>query len=215
MIERLKRLNPGLKLMTTQDERFKVYGRVIEDMNFKAAIEFLNDKTEIPQEGNVYVSSLRDLEEIIDKQHIERKIYGEMICQAGYCNGRNQKLNGVEFHKGNEVIIACTDFVLLLGHIYHIKENKYDSRLVEGVYVKKGTAIELYSSTLHLSPCRTSDEGFKAIIILPKGTNTPLNGEKEGLLLEKNKWVIIHEDALGLKNKGALIGIEKNIILKY
>lgn len=81
--------------------------------------------------------------------------------------------------------------------------------------MEKGTAIEMYQTTLHLSPCRVSDIGFKDVVILPRGTNTPLNNGgadeaaigEERLLLQKNKWVIAHHDREPLIKQGAYPGL--------
>ncbi len=37
-----------------------------------------------------------------------------MPIQIGYCNGRNTTYNGFEYHKGSEINIAVTDFMLVL-----------------------------------------------------------------------------------------------------
>ena len=48
--------------------------------------------------------------------------------------------------------------------------------------------------------CNDGEEGFKCIVILPKGTNTeidfalPKSGE-DALMTAKNKWLIAHEEA--------------------
>lgn len=81
--------------------------------------------------------------------------------------------------------------------------------------MEKGTAIEMYQTTLHLSPCRVSDIGFKDVVILPRGTNTPLNNGgtdeaaigEERLLLQRNKWVIAHPDREPLIKQGAYPGL--------
>ena len=89
-------------------------------------------------------------------------------------------------------------------------------------FVPQGTAIEMYQTTLHLSPCKVQDEGFKGVVILPKGTNTPHQDKKKTqdkesiLLLQKNKWVIAHKDRKPLIDQGAYPGfIGENKELKY
>ena len=75
-----------------------------------------------------------------------------------------------------------------------IEDNTYRFENAKVFFVPKGTAVEMYQTTLHLSPCRVCDAGFKGVVILPKGTNTPLedktpNGDPESkLLLQRNKW---------------------------
>ena len=80
----------------------------------------------------------------------------------------------------------------------------------------------MYSTTLHLSPCKTCDDGYKDIVILPKGTNTPLEAEEinpqgeNRLLLMKNKWVLCHPEREPLMKQGAYPGlIGENKELKY
>ena len=38
-----------------------------------------------------------------------------MPIQIGYCNGNNNKLNGLEYHRDSEINIAVTDMVLMIG----------------------------------------------------------------------------------------------------
>lgn len=63
-----------------------------------------------------------------------------------------------------------------------------------------GTVVEMYGTTLHYAPCNDGENGFKCVVILPKGTNTdidfPLTKEGEdALMTAKNKWLIAHEEA--------------------
>lgn len=102
-----------------------------------------------------------------------------MDIQVGYCNGRNTTYNGFEYHKGSEINIAVTDFMLVLGHTWEIRDNTYRVEDAKVFFVEKGTAIEMYQTTLHLSPCRVTDKGFKDIVILPRGTNTPLENRRQ------------------------------------
>ena len=145
-----------------------------------------------------------------------------MPVQAGFCNGRNSTYNGFEWHKGSEINIAATDFLLVLGLFQQIQEgNRFDNRDAKVFFVPRGTAIEMYQTTLHLSPLKVTDAGFKAIVVLPRGTNTPLTqSEKESrdraflagdreqqLLLQRNKWVIAHPQREALIRQGAFPGI--------
>ena len=120
--------------------------------------------------------------------------YGGMDIQIGYCNGQNIQLNGLEYHKGNEVLIAMTDLILLVGKVQDIRNNKYNSKNIIGILVPKGMGIELYSTTLHFALCKIHEEGFKSVIILPKGTNCiiqegaqTIKNDEDELLFRKNK----------------------------
>ena len=146
-----------------------------------------------------------------------------MPIQIGYCNGRNSTYNGFEYHKGSEINVAVTDFMLVLGHTWLIaKDGTYKVEDATVFFVPKGTAIEMFQTTLHLSPCKVTDEGFKGVVVLPKGTNTPLDKKPEDktgenkLLLQRNKWVIAHPEREPLIKQGAFPGlIGENKELKY
>ncbi len=213
-IKLLKEKNPNLKFHEVYSDEFRKYGRVITDFDFSSMIKYMEEHTTVPQEGNVYVPSVVELESLKGAQEIQEVYYGEMPIQIGYCNGVNSRLNGLEYHKGSEINIAVTEFVLLLGSLQDVENNTFCSSKVEAFYVPKGAAIELYQTTLHFAPCKLCIDGFKCIVILPRGTNEPLknmvdicsNGEKR-LLFAKNKWLLAHPDRMVLTEKGAIGGI--------
>ena len=135
----------------------------------------------------------------------------------GWCAGFNQRLNAFEYHKSSEITVAATDLVLLLGRLQDVQDfARFDARNVEGFFLPRGTAVEVYATTLHFAPVMTSPQGFQAVIILPIGTNAPLEkvdtnlpGE-EGLLWMTNKWLLACQDSNPAK-KGARVGISANI----
>lgn len=220
MINHLNSVN-DVRILSVFDDEFKTYGRVITGYDFSSLIDYM-DTTDIPNtEGNVYFASIDDMEKLDIASIIQKSFYGDMPIQIGYCNGRNQTYNGFEYHKGSEINIACTDFMLVLGHTWDIEDNKYYVGKEQVFFVPKGTAIEMYQTTLHLSPCRVDDIGFKDIVILPRGTNTPLDEkiitDKESeILLQRNKWVIAHKDREPLIKQGAVAGlIGENKKLNY
>ena len=124
---------------------------------------------------------------------------GGLPIQIGYCNGNNHKLNAVEYHRNSEINIAVTDMILLLGWLPDVTDEfTYDTAKIEAFKVPAGTVVEMYETTLHYAPCNAADGGFKCVVILPKGTNTPIDftlaadGEDK-LMTAKNKWLIAHE----------------------
>lgn len=211
----LKQLNErnDVPVLSVRDKAFETYGRVLSDYDFSELISYMERQTSIPEQGNVYLASVEELEAFGVVQEVQNVLYGGMPVQVGYCNGRNTTYNGFEYHKGSEINIAVTDFMLVLGHTWLIKDNTYRVEDAEVFFVEKGTAIEMYQTTLHLSPCRVCDEGFKDIVILPRGTNTPLDHKPEQaagegrLLLQKNKWVIAHPEREPLMKQGAFPGL--------
>ena len=86
----------------------------------------------------------------------------------------------------------------------------YDTSKVEAFLVPAGIGIEVYGTTLHYAPCGVDGNGFKAVVVLPKGTNTDLmtchtKSFDDKLLTAKNKWLIAHEEA-GIE--GAVCGLK-------
>lgn len=220
MLDRLNKVN-DVEIYSVFSPEFKVFGRVLSGYDFSELIEFVKENTQIPESGNIYVASVEEMEKYSVCETVKNTVFGESPIQIGYCNGMNTTYNGFEYHKSPEINIAVTDFMLVLGLSYEIENNTYKTEQARVFYVPKGTAIEMYATTLHLSPCRVCDGGFKDIVILPKGTNTPLQNktitdEESKLLLQKNKWVIAHPQREPLIKQGAVAGvIGENKELKY
>lgn len=221
MLELLKKRNT-IPVHSVSDEAFRTYGCILEGYDFSSWFSYMKSHTKIPKEGNIYEASVSELEALEPSTFLRDTVYGGMGIEVGYCNGRNSTLNGLEYHKGSEINIAGTDFVLLLGHLWDVKENRYQADRVKAFFVGKGTAIELYQTTLHLSPCKINDDGFRDIVVLQRGTNTPLQltarrveGENR-LLLMKNKWMVAHPDRKSLIEQGAFPGlIGGNLLFRY
>lgn len=212
ILSELKRKNEHIKIYEPVEPEFLQYGRVI-GYDFADLIGYMSEKTSIPPEGNIYIPSDEGMEKFSIKEKIEKEVYGEMPIQIGYCNGQNQSLNGLEYHKGWEINIAVTDLILLLGKVQDIRSNQYHSEMVQTFFISKGTAVELYGTTLHFAPCKVHPEGFKNIVILPRGTNEPLEHPKkskpeEAALFAKNKWLLVHPENEKMVKKGALVGIK-------
>ncbi len=221
MLEHLNAVN-DVKIYSVFDDEFKTFGNVIEGYDFSELIDYMKKETSIPENNNVYVPSVEGLESLAAFDEIQNGFYGGMPIQIGYCNGRNTTYNGFEYHKGSEINVAVTDFMLVLGHTWQLESNRFEVGNETVFFVPAGTAIEMFQTTLHLSPCRTDDEGFKDIVVLPRGTNTPLESKPEPktledlLLLQKNKWVIAHPLREPLMKQGAYAGlIGENKELKY
>lgn len=219
MLEHLNQVN-DVPVLSVTDPAFAPYGRVVTGYDFSEMIRYMQDHTPIPENGNIYIPGDPALEAMPAAAQVQKTCYGDMPIQVGYCNGRNTTWNGFEYHKGSEINVAVTDFMLILGHTWQIQDNTYRFEDARVFYVPQGTAIEMYQTTLHLSPCRVCDEGFKGIVILPRGTNTPLDSKtpnddpESKLLLQRNKWVIAHPEREPLIKQGAhpgLVGENKEL----
>ena len=185
-----------MEIKKVTDPAFARYGRVLTGIDFSGLVEALIEKTPLTDEV-VYEPSVEALEELPVFQELQTKSYGELPIQIGYCNGKNYLLNALEYHRSSEIDVAADDTILLLGAQQDISSDfTYDTALVEAFLVPKGTAVELYATTLHYAPCSAGDQGFRVAIVLPKDTNLPLeaghrDGE-DGLITAKNKWLIGH-----------------------
>ena len=212
MLERLNKVN-DVKILSVYDPAFKTYGTVVTGYDFTDLIAYMERHTLTPERGNVYVPSVPEMEALPVCEALTDRLYGGMPIQIGYCNGRNSTYNGFEYHKGSELNVAVTDLMLVLGHTWQLQDNFFTVGEEQVFYVPRGTAIEMFQTTLHLSPCKVSDAGFKAVVVLPRGTNTPLDKKLENpvdedrLLLQKNKWVISHPDREPLMKQGAFPGL--------
>ena len=187
-----------MEIKKVNSKDFNVYGKIINLKNSNELIEAM-ENTPLPEDV-IYVPSDKVLEELDTYKQMSKSVYGDMPVQIGYCNGHNQKLNALEYHRSSEIDIAITDLILLIGRQQDIqKDYTYDTSNVEAFFVPKGTGVELYATTLHYAPCGIDGSGFKCVVVLPKGTNyevTPISDEGEDkLLMATNKWLIAHKDA--------------------
>jgi len=201
----LKYQNPGLTFYHIQSSSFLKYGRIYSDFNVSSIVHLAFNNFPFVKDTS-YVASNSELEKCVCLEEIRRVCFGEMEIQAGLCWGNNSMLNGMEYHKSSEVIIAATDLALMLGDGHDIIDSKWHSGNADCFYAPEGTVLELYPGTLHLAPCRTNKNPFYALIILPEGTNYPLDREPTGLLWMKNKWLLVHPES-ALAARGASVGI--------
>lgn len=200
----------GMTVRKVADPAFKAYGRVITGYDFSGLLMAM-EHTPLPEDV-IYIPSLPEMEALSDAKELERGIYGQMPIQIGCCNGHNKKLNAVEYHRDSEVDIAVDDLILILGIQQDIEEDHtYDTSRMEAFLVPAGTAVEVYATTLHYAPCHVKDEGFRCVIVLPKGTNLDMEpvdvkDPEDRLLFARNKWLIGHAEG-GLP-EGAFIGLK-------
>lgn len=205
-----------MEIKKVTDAAFQKYGKVIQNIDFSGLIEAMAS-TPLPEDV-VYEPSIPELEALPVYKELVSKAYGELPVQIGYCNGKNYKLNALEYHRSSEINVAATDAILLLGLQKDITEDfTYDTSKVEAFLVPKGTAVEVYATTLHYAPCSVGENGFQVAIVLPKGTNYPLKdshkGWEDSLITATNKWLIGHAEG-GLP-EGSHIGlIGENISVK-
>lgn len=201
-----------MKLLSVFDEEFAPYGKVVTGYDVAPLLAKLEETTPKPADGVIYVPSDSVLESLPVYRQIQDNLYGGMPIQIGYCNGTNTKLNCVEYHRDSEIDIPADDMVFLVALECEIKDSKLDASCVKAFTAPKGTVVELYATTLHYAPCSGhKGDGFRVIIVLPKGTNeakpeiTPVNDEDK-MLFAANKWLLAHPDS-SEAGQGAVVGI--------
>lgn len=218
MLEQIRNKNPGLCVRATGDSAFKRFGTIVDGYDYSELLSYIEKKTAMPDSGNSYVADLPETHSMAVFGRLRDEFFGAMPIQLGFSNGHNDQLNALEYHKSSELVIAATDCVLLLAALQDIEDGKLDSRKICVFYVPKGQAVELYAPTLHFSPCAVSPEGYRTAVVLPKGTNTPLQAKSktEPMLRMSNKWLIAHPDCERFASSGAYLGISgENMQIKY
>ncbi len=208
-----------MKILPITDPAFRKYGRQITHVDLTELVEALR-KQPVP-EGVVYEPGVEALEATSAMESLATAYFGEMPIQIGYCNGHNQLLNAVEYHRNSELNIAATDAILILGMQQDIEEGFiYDTAKMEAFLVPAGVGVEIYATTLHYAPCSVNGAGFQVAVVLPKGTNYPLKKShaelsaaaenEDALLTAVNKWLIGHAE--GGLDAGSYIGLRgKNL----
>lgn len=206
MINLLKDKNKNIDFYSVESNEFAPFGRVI-DIDTAEIISVAENITN-PESGSNYIASEPKFECLSVFEEIKNKFFGELPVQIGYCYGHNNYLNAAEWHTSSEVNIAVTDLVLILAERKDIIDNRINSSNFKAFFAQKGTAIEVYATSLHFCPCETDKQGFRCVVALPLGTNTPLDKEySDKLLFRKNKWLISHIDNKPLIERGAVGGI--------
>lgn len=188
-----------MKIGSVLDPDFAAYGQVVRGLeNAKAEILPALAKTPPPAAGTDYCPLDASLQELPAAAEIREHLFGGMPCQLGWCNGRNTKLNCLEYHRDSEYNLANEDFILLLARRDEIENGKLDTARVRAFRVPAGTLVEVYATTLHYAPCHTDpDKGFRVLVALPVGTNgprpdiVPCTGE-DVYLWACNKWLLAH-----------------------
>lgn len=202
-----------MKIYSIYDPEFKEYGQVITGYDVTELVQKLDEVTPLP-EGTEYVPEQPELQALAVTKEFSDRYYGGMPIQMGWCNGHNTKLNCLEYHRDSEVNLGTQDFILLLGKQGQIEEDGlFDTANTKAFLVPAGVPVEVFGSTLHYAPCNAKKgQGFKVLVILPKGTNTekpsfePKNHE-DTLMTARNKWLLAHPES-GEAKGGAVIGLK-------
>ncbi len=197
----------AMKIYDVTDEVFREYGKIVDGIDSAELLKKLDEVSPCPDDSTVYVPDDAALDALPVHDYLRDHVYGGLPIQIGYCSGTNTLLNCLEYHRGAELNIASSSFVLLLARVQDIKDGKIDSSAVKAFRVPANTAVLVYETTLHYAPCGH----FKVLVVLPKGTNETKPAIKAGtwedsLLWANNKWLIAHPDTSEAA-AGAYVGI--------
>lgn len=202
-----------MEIYHVKDPVFRAYGRVLAGYDVKELLEALDAHTPCPEDRTEYVPEDSALQELPASKMLARSLFGGAAAQFGWCNGRNTRLNCLEYHRSSEFNLPSGDIVLLLAKQEEVEADyRIDSARVKAFLVPAGTLVELYATTLHYAPCQARrSRGFRVAVILPRGTNTALTGqagqsEEDGYLTAVNKWLLAHPESEEAKS-GALTGL--------
>jgi hypothetical protein len=203
-----------MKVYSIHDKEFKKYGQVIA-CPYLDLFEKESRAIVIPETGCSYMASVPAFE-TAETLAYYRAYFGDMDTQIGYCWGRNDTLNALEWHRSSEVHCALEDMMLLLGDMREMENGVFDSKNIKAFLVKKGESVEIYQTTLHFCPSMPNNKVFKNVVILPRGTNTPLTHTSDDKkLVARNKWLICHGDSKKHVDMGRVVGIiGENIVVK-
>lgn len=189
-----------MKVYSIHDPRFRRYGTILEGYDFSELIAQIQ-QLPMPHAGITYKASDPQLEQLPIFQTIQKGFFGGMPVELGYCIGYNSRLNGLEYHRGSEVNVSATDYLVMIGSQQDLEEGfRYDTSRVEVFYVPAGLAVEFYATTLHYCACNVYPEGYRHATFLPIGTNTPLEPGftprtlEDRFLKAKNKWLMAHPE---------------------
>ena len=182
-------------MKSIMDRAFAEFGRVLCGVNTEEICAYMQkyeNKT-----GVTYIASDREMARMAISEYFTEEAFGEMPLQIGACFGANRRMDAMEYHNCSEVNVAATDLILFLGRRQDVAaDGSYDTAKAEQFLVPAGTVFEMYATTLHYAPCGVDGAQFRAVIVLPRGTNTELEKRHEDkMLVAKNKWLIGHPDA--------------------
>ena len=189
-----------MEILSVLDPSFQNYGQVLTGYDTAELMETLDKVSPLP-EGVEYVPEQAELMALPIAKDLADNAFGGMPIQIGWCNGHNTKLNCLEYHRDSELNIGTEDFILLLAKREDLVNGALDTEKVVAYRCPKNTLIEVYATTLHYAPCSAAKgQGFKVIVVLPKGTNVgmptiTIRNEEDAILWATNKWLLAHADS--------------------
>ena len=200
-----------MKILPVTDASFAPYGRVVEGYDVAPLLAAL-EKTPLT-DSVVYVPREELLHQAEGADKVGEALFGGMPFQLGWCNGRNTRLNCLEFHRDSEFNLGTEDFILLIAKQGEIVNGVLDTACVKAFRVPAGVLVECYATTLHYAPCHTdAQKGFRVMVALPAGTNPDYRPEggantMDRMLWARNKWLLAHAESSEAA-QGAVVALQ-------
>ncbi|WP_412989811.1 DUF4867 family protein [Pediococcus siamensis] len=215
-LDEIRKANPDKTIYDVNSEAFADFGLVYKQYDLSKVTAYMDSHIEIPTDHNDYVPDDETLEKDATIQQIAADVYAGMPISAGPCVGQSTSFSAIEFHQGSEVNIAFTDVVMVLGKRRDIHDYEYDAEThAKLFFVPAGTVFEMYSDTLHYSPCKVDESGFKVIVMVLQGTNQPLPAGFKAtnkMIVKQNKFQMAHASRTDKIAQGILPGVKGKLI---
>ena len=218
-MRKLNELNPDIDMLSIEDTSFLSYGSVHRERPVDVLLASLDGRP-----GNV-TGVLRSLDERPDACPAEfgptlREIFGRVELQVETVQGRNTRLDALEYHKCVEVVVAGTDMVVLMGLVCDIAwpAGTFDVSRTRAFYVPRGTVYEVFPWCPHSTPVHVHEaEGFRCLVIQPRGAHAPIDftpdpGGEGKLMRGRNTWLISYVDDDGSQGTASHRGLKGRAI---
>jgi len=210
VLSELQKINPEIEILPVDDESFVKYGKVLSGIKADKAIRAARKMWQVEDWVDFAVSVPEFEADTELVKQFTQQVYGGMPIEIGWVFGRNNALNGLEYHQGSETAIVLEDVVFLVALTTEMQWNP-DAHLntshVHAFYAPQGIIVELSTWSMHFVPINVSKNiGFCNLFALPRGTGTPLTftppSTPEGkILAATNLWMLAHPEVKSMDDK--------------
>ena len=218
-MRKLNELNPDIDMLSIEDTSFLRYGRVHRDRPVDILLASLDGR---PGSRAGVLRSVNEQHDACPPELVPtlREIFGCTELQVESVQGRNTRLDALEYHKCVEVVVAGTDMVALMGLVCDIAwpAGTFDVSRTRAFYVPRGTVYEVFTWCLHSTPVHVHEaEGFRCLVIQPKGAHAPIDftpdpGGEGKLMRGRNTWLISYVEEGGVPGISAHRGLKGRAI---